>query len=76
MSAVRQLLERTTMSPHAATELVAKHIGKSGNSVRRWCEIAQVGRETALTPLRREYETKLEVMAELSRALAASKEDL
>lgn len=75
VTAVRQLLEQTTMSTHAATELVAEHIGKSGNSVRRWCEVAQVGRETALSPLRREYEAQLQVMAELSRSLASPKED-
>ncbi len=70
VEAVRALLDRTSMSMNAATNTIAVQVNRHPNSVRRWCEDAGVSRQTALDPLRREYDEKLAVVTELNTALA------
>ena len=71
VEAVQCLLDTTSMSLWAATNLVAPHVGRHPNSIRRWCEGAGVSRHTALDPLRQQYRRQVEVVRTLNQKLVA-----
>ena len=75
VEAVQKLLNSTSMSMWAATNMVAPHVGRHPNSIRRWCESAGVNRESALDPLRQEYERQIDVIRGLNQEMAAALND-
>ena len=69
---VQNLLDSTSMSMWAATNLVAPHVGRHPNSIRRWCESAGVSRKTALDPIREQYQRQVDAICTLNQNLAAA----